>query len=104
LKAAANPALASGLSNAEQRKIDAQKRQQLATQTRPLKKELEQNEQRMASIEAEKTSLEALLTTPISPADMADAGRRLKALADEVSALEERWLELSAQLEEAAAA
>ena len=103
-KAAANPAPASGLSNAEQRKIDAQKRQQLATQTRPLKKELEQNEQRMASIEAEKTSLEALLTTPISPADMADAGRRLKALADEVSALEERWLELSAQLEEAAAA
>jgi ATP-binding cassette subfamily F protein 3 len=30
---------------------------------------------------------------------MADAGRRLKALADEVAALEERWLELSSQLE-----
>jgi ATP-binding cassette subfamily F protein 3 len=89
------------LSSAEQRKLEAQKRQQLAAQTRPLKRELEQNEQRMTSIEAEKTRLEALLTTPISPADMADAGRRLKALADEVTRLEERWLELTSLLEEA---
>ena len=92
-----------GLSSAEQRKLDAQKRQQLATQTRPLKRELEQNEQRMASIATEKTQLEALLTTPVSPADMADAGRRLKALSDEVAALEERWLVLTSLLEEATA-
>jgi ATP-binding cassette subfamily F protein 3 len=90
-----------GLSSAGQRKQDAQKRQQLAAQTRPLKRELEQNEQRMASIETEKTRLEALLTTPVSPAEMADAGRRLKALADEVATLEERWLELTSLLEEA---
>jgi ATP-binding cassette, subfamily F, member 3 len=90
-----------GLSSAEQRKLDAQKRQQLAAQTRPLKRELEQNEQRMASIDAEKSRLEALLTTPVSPAEMADAGRHLKALADEVAALEERWLELTSLLEEA---
>ena len=92
-----------GLSSAEQRKLDAQKRQQLATQTRPLKRELEQNEHRMASIATEKTQLEALLTTPVSPADMADAGRRLKALSDEVAALEERWLVLTSLLEEATA-
>ena len=90
-----------GLSSAEQRKLEAQKRQQLAAQTRPLKRELEQNELRMASNEAEKNRLEALLSTPISPADMADAGRRLKALADEVTGLEERWLELTSLLEEA---
>jgi ATP-binding cassette subfamily F protein 3 len=89
-----------GLSSAEQRKQDAQKRQQLAAQTRPLKRELEQNEQRMASIEAEKNRLEALLTTPVSTAEMADAGRRLKGLADEVATLEERWLELTSLLEE----
>jgi ATP-binding cassette subfamily F protein 3 len=89
----------SGLSSADQRKLDAQKRQQLAAQTRPLKRELEQNEQRMASIETEKNRLEALLTTPVSPAEMADAGRRLKALADEVATLEERWLELTHLLE-----
>ena len=88
-----------GLSSAEQRKLDAQKRRQLAAQTRPLKRELEQNEQRMASIETEKNQLEQLLTTPISPSDMADAGRRLKALAEEVARLEERWLELTQQLE-----
>ena len=90
-----------GLSSAEQRKLDAQKRQQLAAQTRPLKRELEHNEQRMTSIEAEKSRLEALLTTTVSPAEMADAGRRLKALADEVATLEERWLELTSLLEEA---
>ena len=87
--------------SAEQRKLDAQKRQQLAEQTRPLKRELAQNEQRMTSLEAEKAQLEQLLTTPLPPAEIAEAGRRLKALADEVSTLEERWLELSSLLEEA---
>ena len=91
-----------GVSSAEQRKIDAQKRQQLAAQTRPLKRELEQNEQRMARIEAEKTQLEQQLSTPLPPAEIAEAGRRLKALSDEVSQLEERWLELTHLLEETA--
>jgi ATP-binding cassette subfamily F protein 3 len=89
-----------GLNSAEQRKLDAQKRQQLAAQTRPLKRELEQNEERMASIEAEKNRLEALLITPVSHAEMADAGRRLKALSDEVATLEERWLAITSLLEE----
>jgi len=89
---------ASTLSAAEQRKQDAQRRQQLATQTRPLKKALEQNEQRMAVIEQEKTTLEAQLSTPRPPAEIAEAGRRLKALSDEMAALEERWMELSEQL------
>jgi ATP-binding cassette subfamily F protein 3 len=89
-----------GLSSAELRKQDAQKRQQLAARTRPLKRELEQNEQRMANIETEKTRLEALLTTPVSPSEMADAGRRLKALSDEVASLEDRWLALTSLLEE----
>jgi ATP-binding cassette subfamily F protein 3 len=91
-----------GMSSAEQRKLDAQKRQQLAAQTRPLKRELEQNEQRMASIEAEKTQLEQQLSSPLPPAEIAETGRRLKALSDEVSALEERWLELTHLLEETA--
>ena len=57
------------------------------------------DQQRMASIEAEKQQLERLLTTPLPLAEMADAGRRLKALAEEVARLEERWLELTQQLE-----
>jgi ATP-binding cassette subfamily F protein 3 len=89
------------ISSAEQRKLDAQKRQQLAAQTRPLKRELEQIEQRMASIEVEKAQLEQQLSTPLPPTDIAEAGRRLKTLADEVAQLEERWLELTQQLEAA---
>ncbi|MEK7344080.1 MAG: ATP-binding cassette domain-containing protein [Pseudomonadota bacterium] len=96
--AAAAPAPA--VSSGEQRKMDALRRQQMAAQTRPLKKELEQNEQRMAAIEKEKSALEQQLSTPLSPAEIAEAGRRLKALTDEVAVLEERWLELTAQLEE----
>ena len=80
-------------------KQDAQKRQQLAAQNRPLKRELEQNEQRMASLEAEKTLLENQLSSPLPAAQMAETGRRLKALAEEVTQLEERWLVLTAQLE-----
>ena len=100
--APAAPSGTSGVSSAEQRKLDAQKRQQLAAQTRPLKKELEQNEQRMASIEAEKVALEQQLSAPMSPADIAQAGRRLKSLTDEAAKLEERWLELTQLLEETA--
>jgi ATP-binding cassette subfamily F protein 3 len=93
------PAAQTAISSGDQRKLDAQRRQQQAAQTRPLKKELEQNEQRMAAIDKEKTALEELLSSPIPPAEIAEAGRRLKVLSDEVARLEERWLELTAQLE-----
>jgi ATP-binding cassette subfamily F protein 3 len=90
------PALSAG----EQRKQDAQRRQQLAAQTRPLKKELETIEQRIPRLEKEKADLEAQLSSPLPPADIADTGRRLKALGDELAALEERWLQLSEELQE----
>jgi ATP-binding cassette subfamily F protein 3 len=91
-----------GLSSSDQRKLDAQRRQQQAAQIRPLKKELEHNEMRMAAIAQERNALEQLLSTPLSPAEIAESGRRLKALNDEEAILEERWLELSASLEAAA--
>ena len=87
------------LSGAEQRKQEAAKRQQLAAQTRPLKKELEKIEQRMAAIEPEKADLEQRLSGPMPPAEIAEAGRTLKALGEELEQLEERWLELSEQLQ-----
>jgi ATP-binding cassette subfamily F protein 3 len=90
------PALSAG----EQRKQDAQRRQQLVAQTRPLKKELETIEQRIPRLEKEKADLEAQLSSPLPPADIADTGRRLKALGDELAALEERWLQLSEELQE----
>jgi len=83
----------------EQRRLDAQKRQLAAEKARPLKKELEQNEKRTATLQQEKTKLEASLSNPMSPGDIAAAGRRLKAVNEEIDALEARWLELSELIE-----
>ena len=87
----------------EQRKLDAQARQQLAEKTRPLKKELEQIDKRLAALTAERTELEHRLTEPLPPADIAECGRRLKTGQDETAQLEERWLEISEALEEISA-
>ena len=87
----------------EQRKLQAQQRQQLATRLKPLKKEREQAEQRMAALEAEKSQLEQRLAAGLPPAEIAEAGRRLKTVGDELSLLEERWLELSGDIEAAEA-
>jgi ATP-binding cassette subfamily F protein 3 len=84
---------------AQQRKLDAQARQALLEKTRPLKKELEQVDKRMAQLSAEKTALEHDLTQPMPPAQIAENGKRLKAATDEIATLEERWLELSSALE-----
>ncbi|MDP2024359.1 MAG: ATP-binding cassette domain-containing protein, partial [Hydrogenophaga sp.] len=66
----------------EQRKQDSQRRQQLTEQLRPLKKELEHNEKRTAALNLQKDQLEARLSQPANPKDMADAGRELKAVND----------------------
>ena len=84
---------------AEQRKRDAQQRQQLAARLKPLKRELEQAEKRMAELEQEKSALEAKLSSALPPAEIADAGRRLKAIGDEVQTLEERWLTLTEEMD-----
>ncbi|MBP3981443.1 ATP-binding cassette domain-containing protein [Acidovorax sp. JG5] len=84
----------------EQRKQDAQARQQLAERTRPLKREIEKIDQRLSALVAERADLEQRLTQPLPPAEIADLGRRLKAGHDETARLEERWLEISAELEE----
>jgi len=51
----------------------------------------------------ERAGLEERLTQPLPPNEIADCGRRLKAANDATAQLEERWLALSAQIEEAAA-
>ena len=70
--------------------------------TKPLRKELDQVDQRMARLTAEKTAIEERLSQPLSPGDIAEAGRRLKAVQEEIEGLELRWLELSEQIEAAA--
>jgi len=53
----------------------------------------------MAAIGTQKAALEAKLQTPLPPAELADAGRQLKRLAEELETLEEEWLTLSGELE-----
>jgi len=86
---------------AEQRRLEAQRRQQMADKLRPMKKELAQVEQRMAALGTEKESLEAALSGTLTPDDIAQAGRRLKAVTDEIEVCEMRWLELSEAIEQA---
>ena len=76
----------------------------LAQKLRPLKRELEQIDQRMAALNAECSTLHERLTQPLPPAEIADSGRRLKACTDEIATLEERWLELSEEIEAQTAA
>jgi ATP-binding cassette, subfamily F, member 3 len=89
----------SALTPQEQRKQDAQLRQQRANRVKPLKRELEQAEQRMAALNADRHALEVKLATALPPSEIAQAGKRLKALTDELHTLEERWLALSGDLE-----
>ena len=84
------------------KKIDAQRRQQQSETTKPLRKELEKTDQKIESLGAEKTSLESLLTTSKVPTEMAQTGKRLKAIEADLAALEERWLQLTEQIEVAA--
>jgi len=71
---------------------------------KPLKKEFDQLEQRMAALHADKDKLEARLATNPSPAEIAEAGKGLKAVSQELDTLEERWLALGEQIEAASAA
>jgi ATP-binding cassette subfamily F protein 3 len=83
----------------DQRKEDAQLRKDINEKKRPLKKELDGVEKTMATLASEKTALHDKLATPLSPADIVEAGKRLKALEDELAALELRWLELNEAME-----
>ena len=87
----------------QQRKQDAQERQQRNEQAKPIKREIAQIDERMASASTERAALEARMSQPLPSAEIAEAGKRLKALNDEIGRLEERWLALSDQLEALAA-
>ncbi|MBN8752065.1 MULTISPECIES: ABC-F family ATP-binding cassette domain-containing protein [Variovorax] len=87
----------------QQRKQDAQERQQRSDQAKPIKREIAQIDERLAAAGTERTALEARMSQPLPSAEIAEAGKRLKALNDEIGRLEERWLALSDQLEALAA-
>jgi ATP-binding cassette subfamily F protein 3 len=65
------------------------------------KKELQDVEARMAALNADGAALEGRLSTNPHPAEIAEIGRSLKVVNDELAQLEDRWLELSSRLESA---
>ncbi|MDO9400996.1 MAG: ATP-binding cassette domain-containing protein [Polaromonas sp.] len=83
------------------KKDDAQRRQQQSDTTKSLRKELEKIDARMQSLTTERDSLQASLAATTAPAEMAQSGKRLKAIDTELGTLEERWLELTEQIETA---
>ena len=66
-----------------------------------LKKEFDELEARMAVLNTEGASLESQLATNPHPQEIAEIGKRLNAVNEELARLEERWLELSTLLESA---
>jgi ATP-binding cassette subfamily F protein 3 len=66
-----------------------------------MRTELAQIDTRLEKLAREKSEVEATLAAAaLPPAEIAEAGRRLNHIAAEVTSLEERWLELSAAIEQ----
>jgi ATP-binding cassette, subfamily F, member 3 len=69
----------------------------------PLKKELQQVDDQLATLNHEGKDLENRLAKPLQPADLAQAGKRLKTVQQEIEALEAKWMALSQEIETASA-
>jgi ATP-binding cassette, subfamily F, member 3 len=87
------------LGGADQRKADAQRRQELNDKLRPLKRELAEVDKRLEALNAEQAQLNERLMGNLPPAELADIGKRLKAIDTELAEREERWLALSEALQ-----
>jgi ATP-binding cassette, subfamily F, member 3 len=69
------------------------------TGPKPSKKVFEKLEADIARLSSEKIGLEAKLCEPLSPNEIALAGKRLKEIESTLEPLEEQWLDLSEQFE-----
>jgi ATP-binding cassette subfamily F protein 3 len=84
----------------DDRKSQAAERQKLADRSKPLKKELQQVEARMAAAAKERdAALTALAGPDLSNSERSELGRRAKLLETEIETLETRWLELGETLQ-----
>ena len=68
-----------------------------------LEKELDKIDSQMQALNLEKDQLQTQLTHTKATAELAQAGKRIKVIDLEIGLLEERWLELTEQIETAAA-
>ena len=102
--AAPAPSASPAPASRDDRKADAQARQGRSDELKPLRKELNRVDNRLGVLFADRTAIEASLATGgLTPAQLADNGKKLKALVEEISLLEGQWLELSTQVDELSA-
>ena len=86
--------------NRDDRKAQAQARAKRAELTKPMRQKIERIDKDLAALAADRAKLEAQMADgSVAGAQLADAGKRLKTLADQAAALEERWLALSGEIE-----
>lgn len=96
----AAPVAAKAPAAREDRKSSGQARQKLAEQTKPLRREMESIDAKLNKLADERSAVEAQLAAgSATPAQIADLGRRLKSIGDELADAEMRWLELSAEVD-----
>jgi ATP-binding cassette, subfamily F, member 3 len=89
----------------DDRKAATQARLQRAEDLKPLRKELNKVDNRLGVLFAERDQLEAALASgDTAPKDLADKGKKLKTILDEIAVLEGRWLELSTEIDSLSAA
>ncbi len=70
-----------------------------AAKPKSVKRDLELVEARMATLNTEGAALEVRLSGNPLPSEIAEIGKRITAVNDELKTLEDQWLELSAQME-----
>ena len=88
------------IKSSEQKKLDAARRQEMNALTKPIKKKIEKAEKDMAELNRQKSEIEAQLLQPINPTDIAQLGKNLKLINDNLASIEEEWLEWGANVEE----
>jgi len=71
--------------------------------TKSLQRDLDKLDVSVAALQLEKDGLEEQLARSLPPAELVQAGKRLKLVNAEMAQLEERWMALSEQLESAGA-
>ena len=104
VKAAPAAVPASASARRDDRKADAAARQQQSDKLKPLRKEINRIDNRLGVLFNDRDAIEAALATgQLPPAQLADKGRQLKAISEEIGLLEGQWLELSTQVDELSA-
>ncbi|MFM6921850.1 MAG: ATP-binding cassette domain-containing protein, partial [Polynucleobacter victoriensis] len=73
----------------EQKKLDAARRQEINALVKPIKKKIEKAEKDMADLNRQKLDIETQLSQPISPAEIAQLGKNLKLINDNLATIEE---------------